>query len=522
MNNKQERYYDIIGFGDEVPGVLAMVAAAREYRRQTKKYPKMLLMSKANAGEGIGGHLIRGKLSYLDRTQINRQIQTSLNLDTFGAPSALYQEFLKRAGVVQIALDPEKGDRALREMLREAGVAILSEVKIESVVNSGPNLTSILTSRGETYTAKQFIDSTVNAELAQAAGAKKSQGFGTFGLPDSELPVTLVFETEGLSIQRLKEIELAYLKRFRNLADTEAQNFLKSAAGFDERKAESLRQELVDSHGNLKTLWAGKDYIDIRCNALSIAYHSFRGKKLSLHESGAILDRGNVAILPGNDRLSWNALMIAVTGSEAETLANNGGKPTPAMLEEMKFVEQWFKSIGAKKVTPASELYIRHAGNITEAIEPLSGAKMLAGGVSKSEALATFAYHFDVRGGIPGIGDKAKANGFVSTMFSKPIFNVGIRHAQLNSVRNLAVVSPASGFEGFASAAGRIVEYNAAVGHGLGIAATLALLSNRTLADISNQEVREVLVKVGELPLIFGKSSAPDIAQLQQFESAIG
>ncbi|AFY84844.1 FAD-dependent oxidoreductase [Oscillatoria acuminata] len=518
--NTKERYYDIIGFGDEVPGVLAMVAAAREYRRQTKKYPKMLLMSKANAGEGIGGHLIRGKLSYLDRTQINRQLQTSLNLDTFGAPSALYQEFLKRAGVVQIALDPEKGDRALREMLREAGVAILSEVKIASVVKSGSNLTSILTSRGETYTAKQFIDSTVNAELAQAAGAKKSQGFGTFGLPDSELPVTLVFETEGLSIQRLKEIELIYLKRFRNLADTEAQNFLKSAAGFDERKAESLRQELVDSHGNLKTLWAGKDYIDIRCNALSIAYHSFRGKKLSLYDSGAILDRGNVAILSG-DRLSWNALMIAVTGSEAETLANNGGKPTPAMLEEMKFVQQWFKSIGAKKVTPASELYIRHAGNITEAIEPLSGAEMLAGGVAKSEALATFAYHFDVRGGIPGIGDKALANGFVSTMFSKPIFNVGIRHAQLKSVRNLAVVSPASGFEGFASAAGRIVEYNAAVGHGLGIAATLALLSNRTLADISNQEVREVLVKVGELPPIFGKNSAPDLAQLQQFESAI-
>lgn len=522
MNNKQERYYDIIGFGDEVPGVLAMIAAAREYRRQTQKYPKMLLMSKANAGEGIGGHLIRGKLSYLDRTQISRQLQTSLNLDTFGAPSALYQEFLKRAGVVQIALDPEKGDRALKEMLREGGVAILSEVKIASVVKSGSNLTSILTSRGETYTAKQFIDSTVNAELAQAAGAKKLQGFGTFGLPDSELPVTLVFETEGLSIQRLQEIELIYLKRFRNLADTEAQNFLKSAAGFDERKAESLRQELVDSHGNLKTLWAGKDYIDIRCNALSIAYHSFRGKKLSLHESGAILDRGNVAILPGNDRLSWNALMIAVTGSEAETLANNGGKPTPAMLEEMKFVEQWFKSIGAKKVTPASELYIRHAGNITEAIEPLSGAQMLAGGVPNSEALATFAYHFDVRGGIPGIGDKARANGFLSTMFSKPIFNVGIRHAQLKSVRNLAVVSPASGFEGFASAAGRIVEYNAAVGHGLGIAATLALLSNRTLADISNQEVREVLVKVGELPPIFGKSSAPDIAQLQQFESAIG
>ncbi len=32
--------YDIIAFGDEVPGVLGIVSAAREYFRQTKKYPR--------------------------------------------------------------------------------------------------------------------------------------------------------------------------------------------------------------------------------------------------------------------------------------------------------------------------------------------------------------------------------------------------------------------------------------------------------------------------------------------------
>lgn len=516
----EQRYYDIIGFGDEVPGVLALIAAAREYRRRTNNYPRVLLMSKANAGEGIGGHLVRGGLSYLDRSQIDRHLQTSLHLDTFGAPPALYREFLQKAGVSAIALDPQKADFALKQMLREAGVAILSDVQIESAISQGENLTGIITARGEKYTAKQFIDSTVNAELAQAAGATKENGFATFGLPESELPVTLVFQTQGLSIKRLKEIEFAYLKRFTNPADIEAQHFLKAAAGFDEELTETLRQELVDSRGHLKTMWVGKDYIDIRCNALSIAYHSFRGKKLSLYDSGAILDRGNIAILSG-DRLSWNALMFAVTGSEAETLANNGAKPTPEMLTEMAFVEKWFKSIGAKSVTPAAELYIRHAGNVTEVVEPLSGYQMLAGGVDQEEALGTFAYHFDVRGGIPGIGDKAKANGFVSTMFSKPIFNIGIHHAQLKEVPNLAVVSPASGFEGFASAAGRIVEFNAAVGQGLGIAAAIAVTSNRTLAEISNAEVRQVLERTGALPPIFGKSSAPDLAKLEQFESVV-
>ncbi|MEB3829016.1 FAD-dependent oxidoreductase [Phormidium sp. CCY1219] len=516
----QPRYYDVIGFGDEVPGVLATIAAAREYRRQTQKYPRVLLMSTASPHQGIGGHLVRGGLAYLDRSQIDRHLRHSLGLDTFGAPPALYKEFLDRAGVTHIALDPEKGDRALRDMLREAGVALLSDADIAEVQTEGKLLRAIVTTEGETYCAKQFIDSTVNAKLAQAAGATKKTGFATFGLPNSELPVTLVFETKGLSVKRLKEIEFAYLKRFTNLADTEAQHFLKTAAGFDKTLIETLRKDLVDERGQFKTMWVGKDYIDIRSKALSIAYHSFRGKKLSLYDSGAILDRGNIAKF-SDDRLSWNALMIAVTGIEAEKLADNDAKPTAEMLKEMAFVEKWFKSLGAKAVTPASELYIRHAGNVTEVVEPLSGAEMLAGGVPDDEALGTFAYHFDVRGGIPGIGEKAQAKGFLSTMFSKPIFNIGIRHAQLKEVQNLAVVSPASGFEGFASAAGRIVEFNAGVSQGLGIAATLAHLSDRNLAEISNREVRNVLMQTGQLPQIFGQSQAPDLAKLKQFETVV-
>ncbi len=68
------------------------------------------------------------------------------------------------------------------------------------------------------------------------------------------------------------------------------------------------------------------------------------------------------------------------------------------MLEEMRFVDKWFRSIGATAVRPAIELYIRHAGNVTGVVEPLSGARMLEGGVSSDEALGTFGYHLDVRG----------------------------------------------------------------------------------------------------------------------------
>lgn len=510
--------YDVICFGDEVPGVLAVISAAREHRRRTNRYPRILLMSKGSLQEGIGGHLVRGKLSYLDRTQIGPELQKSLGLDTFGSPAAIYKEFLQKSGVIAIALDPQKASAALKEMLSQAQVDLLSKVEIKSVSKQGQKIASITTSKGTVYTGKQFIDATVNGELAQAAGAKKLQGFETFGLPYSELPVTLVFETAGISSRKLKELDYTYLKRFTNIADAEAKKFLLHAAGMDAKLAEELRLDMLDTRGNLKTLWAGNDYIDVRSPALSVSYHSFRGTKLLFPQTSAILDEGNIAILPG-ERLSWNALLFAVNSTEAENLARSGGKPTPRMLQEMSSVVTWLKSLGATSVMPATELYIRHAGNITGVVEPLTGAQMLFGGVPANEALATFSYHFDVRGGIIGIGERANSQGwFKSLSFKQPIFNVGIGHALVKNVPNLAVVSPCSGFEGLACSVGRIVEFNVAVGQGVGIAAIIAMLNNKNLADVSNREVRQVLVATNQLPKIYGMANNSDGTLLAQFE----
>jgi hypothetical protein len=515
------RTYDVIAFGDEVPGIMALVAASREFNRRTGRKMRGLLMFKGNSPDGVGGHLVRGGLAYLDRSSVPLEVRRSLNLPTFGDPSSLYKELLQRAGVVQIALDRIKANEVLRKMLSEAGVDILSRIEIAAVLKEGTNLTGIVTSRGETYLARQFIDATVHAELAQAAGVRKLQGFGTFGLPDSELPVTLVFESEGLSIQRLKDLELTYLRRLTNPNDSEAQRYINIAAGSNPDLAQFFRRDLVDAHGNLKTMHVGQDFIDIRCRALSIVYHAFRGKRLVLADSGAILDQANIACFPGN-RLSWNALLCYTTGAEAEALARNAARPTAAMLEEVSFIERWLKSCGATRVRPMLELYIRHAGNVTEAVEPLSGARMMEGGVIASEALGTFGYHLDVRGGITGLGTRAAEKGISNITFhTPPLFNIGIRHALMQSVPNLAVVSPASGFDGYACAAGRIVEFNVAVGQGVGIAAAIALNSNRNLADILNREVRQVLVQTGQLPKIYGRGNVLEASRLQAFEDVM-
>lgn len=87
------RTYDIICFGDEVPGILALVCAVREYYRQKNQYPRTLLLFKGNAKVGIGGHLVRGRLSYLNRCVVPPAIRQSLNLEMFGDPQQSITSF---------------------------------------------------------------------------------------------------------------------------------------------------------------------------------------------------------------------------------------------------------------------------------------------------------------------------------------------------------------------------------------------------------------------------------------------
>jgi FAD dependent oxidoreductase len=530
------RSYDIICFGDEIPGILALVCAAREFFRRTNQYPRSLLLFKGNSKFGIGGHLVRGGLAYLDRSSVPITVQQERQLDTFGDSPAIYQEFLSKSQVEQIALDPKKADFALREMLRETRTDILSNVEIKSIVQQGHKISGIELTKGEIYFAKQFIDCTVNAELAQATvGVGKYKGFETIGLPNSELAVTLVFETQGLSVEKLQNIEYQYLKRFINLADKQAQALLNIAAGGDVNYAEQLRKDLVDKKGYLKTIAVGKDYLDMRSQALSIAYHAFRGTKLDLATSTGIFDRGNVALL-SRERMSWNALLFRVSADETEILARGKAQPTLKMIDEMLFVTSWLRSLGAVDVKPARELYIRHAGNITNVVEPLTGAKMLAGGVPANEALGTFGYHCHLSGAIQGIiqgmEERVKNKGFGNQDFcnqgfgnlaflTPPLFNIGIQHALMKYVPNLAVIGPCSGFEGYACLPGGSIEFNCGVGQGVGIAAGIALTQDREINEVSNKEVRDVMETIGILPQIYGTTNEVAAAQLDNFEHLI-
>ena len=516
--------YDLIGYGDEVPGVLALVAAAREYRaRSGGKALRVLLLTAGDTSHGVGGHLIRGQLCYLDRTHLAVKLRNQYGMGLYGDPAKLYQEFLQRSGVVEVGLDWRRGDRALREMLLAAGVEIVDRAKIVKTYKDGDRLVALTTNDGDTFRAKQFIDSTVNAGLLQAAGGPKVAGFGTLSVPHAALPVSLVFETQGLTVDFLRRAEATWIQRFCNPQDVEAQKYLAIAAGGDPKRVQWFVSRMRDGAGNPMTMVVGPDYIDVRCHVLSVLYHAYRGTAWDLERTKFVLDSPNIAVLPGG-RLSWNALLCFVTAPEAEQLARNAGLPTDRMRQEVEYVARWLKSFGAQiTVTPAHELYIRYSGGMADPVHPLSGAQMLAGGVPTGEALGTFCYKFDVRGGIPGLGQKAITLGYKSLQFLSepvPVFNYGIRHAIAKSVPNLAVVSPASGYFGIAPAAGRIVELNVGVGQGLGIASAIAIADGRNLADVTNIEVRRTLSARGQLPTIYGLGQAA-VKEFAAFEKAL-
>jgi hypothetical protein len=124
------------------------------------------------------------------------------------------------------------------------------------------------------------------------------------------------------------------------------------------------------------------------------------------------------------------------------------------------------------------ELYIRSADEIAHPLQPLSAMQMAQGGVRAAEALGTFTYPLDFRGGLSRFVPPAR-----------PTFNFGYRHTLPREVVNLAVLGPAAGYGGIGEGAGRIIELNISVGQGVAAATALAWQRQIPLAAVDPKAV---------------------------------
>lgn len=491
------KVYDVVVFGDEVPGVMTAIQVKRELSKRNQP-ANVLLMTEGDTKKGIGGHLVRGGLGYLDRNQIPRDRWSTLG--KFAAASRLYQEFLTMTGTQTIALDRFKAADAFKRVLAQEKIDVLGRVNLKSVTTTTKTVCALTTTASGTIAAKQFIDATQGAKLAEMAGVKVFPGFAALGLPDSSLSLGLVFEVYGVTIDQLAQIEAKLIRRFENPGDSTAQTWLKTASGNNPEHRQAILATMVTAAGAPKTAYqATPDSADVRSLALSVAFHG--GENLAILNAKETLDRANIAVL--GDRLSFNALLFYADAKKARELSHSGAKPEPYMLQFATNVQKFFQGLGAKRVEVMSELYIRSTEQIANPVEELSSTRMTEGGVPAAEAMGTFSYHLDVRGGIKGLGTRAASAGIKDIDFQyMPTFNYGFRHTLPKERENLAVLSPASGFGGLGEAAGRIVEFNVSVGQGLGIAVAQAIAEKRSLHTITHREVRQSL---GYTPDVYGR-----------------
>ena len=376
----------------------------------------------------------------------------------------------------------------------------VGRANLDSVKTAGSSLCAF-TAGDRTYTAPVFIDASQSGELAAASGVEMMQGLEALGFPDSSLSIGLVIDLYDVDISQFSKMEADLIQRYFDPTDAAAQKWLTAASGNNAEKRQELLNSLIDHQRHAKLLYKGtSDSADVRSLAFSILVHGYLEQEYDIKSSGFLFDRANIAIL--DDRLSFNALLFYADAATAQQLSRNGAKPTPQMLAVANEIKTMFEKIGVPRVEVMDELYIRNAGQIAHPVDELSATLMAAGGIDPAEALGTFGYHLDDRGGIEGLDEQVEDSVLRLFDFNQmPVFNYGFRHTLPQERSNLAVLGPASGFGGLGTTAGRIVELNVDVGEGLAIAVAKSIAEGRSLQTITNFEVRQAL---GTQPTTYG------------------
>lgn len=156
---------DVIVYGATPGGFCAAIAAAREGA-------SVILLEPT---DHVGG-LSTGGLSHCDSNQMVRETLMGLFDEwhrrvvkdyTDRGLKAPYNPALK--DTAKWTFEPQVAMRVTMQMLKEAGVIVLTNRYLQSVTKEGPHLTSLVTKDG-TFTAKVFVDGSYEGDLMAAAG----------------------------------------------------------------------------------------------------------------------------------------------------------------------------------------------------------------------------------------------------------------------------------------------------------------------------------------------------------------
>ena len=475
--------YDVVVYGDEVPGVCAAIWA----KKSLGPNGKVVLVRSNHPTAPLGGVLTRGGLGYVDLDKIP---------NWYSEPYAqCFLNFLDKAQVSEACLEVKTGDQALKKMLLEAGVTIVSgstltphvaNQKIEYVEVKENNIR---------IKADSYIDTTQDAELARKAGLSYYRGYESQSpkLRDSTLSVSLVPTITGLTIPDLKKIEDDIIYNQELVTKIEASINKYQDPGGAEFWMRNFWQPIYQPY---------RDGYNIRSSVLGAAYHLEHKKPFT--QSGFFFDRANICIYKDNS-LSWNGFLFKYPVDKVIELEENGRKPSEDMIQEMSSIQAWLQKMSGKDVRLfiPDEIYIRQTLNIRDVVDPLTGEEIIKGGTEPEKSIGSFSYDFDLRGGVKGLSIKIPP---------LPVYNFGIESALATKVNNLAIVGRSSGYVGMAVSVGRILTVNIYQGQGIGVAAAIARQSGVPLNTITSRQVREEMENLtGKITGLYGRDTSEGV-----------
>ncbi len=471
--------------------------AALELKRQLARlalraHPQVVVVADPDTRAAIGGVLSRSGLAYLDRNQVPADLRPPL--ERFTHSSDLYRRFLTIAGVDTIAADRFRVSQGFRRALHQAAIPVLDRAHSLGASLEGGRLCSLQTRQWGRLGADLFVDASIGARLAHLAGVGFASGLGRGPLAKTSVSLGWIFELEGLTLADLQRAEERLSRRLLDPGDSQAQGWLRHWPVYA-HDPQQLKRDLLDPDGTPKLLFANSsDSADQRSPAIPIAFHGSASLVPGLRLARVRLDQANVAVLPG--RLSINALLFRNDAATNRRVLARGNRPLPWMRPYAASVSHFFRSLGARRVIWMPELYVRSADQLAHPVTPLTAKLMGWGGVPADQALGSFTYKLDFRGGYPGLERRRPQ--------ADPTFNFGYRHTLPREIGNLAVLGPSAGYGGLGEGVGRIVELNISVGVGVAIAAALAERQHSTLAQVDPVMVAQLLERRG---LIVGRPS---------------
>ncbi len=436
--------FDLLVVGNETEACLSAIAAARSGARTG------LVVA---PGALLGGLLTEDGLSFVDRDA--RHLIPPGNSPHDG----LFGQFLARADVKLVALEPSTGDLTLAAMLEGAGVTLIRS-EWQGAVVEGDRLRALVLADGNTLTARHFLDATPDGDFAQASGVRFTFGFQEYGIPNvlgiSPLPIV-----KGVSPERIVDT-------CRRLAQ--------------DPELEALRERIFGERRFLE-LDHGVDYVLIGPPHLGLAYQRWREAEGIAFPYRFEADGFNVAVT-GPDTTSWNGLMYF--SEDPETLLKLSREGADAVFQaEARHFERFLRDgLGWSDATVTLPwgVYVRQTRHALDVRQRLT-----LEAIARSDAperLGTFCYYPDFRG--------FHAPKLPGPLTAPILLGPGLA----SNVRNLGIASRSAGYTPFAHSLCRLVQFNATLGTALGVAASL---SEDDLGRVPVSAIRSELSRQGIL-----------------------